>query len=264
MYPHILIGSYKLSTHLILNLLAAIAVGVMAQRRAVARGYRSTVTEIIDIVFYLALGVLGGAYLGLLIPYTINHFTGLAAPQDWWLSGQNWFGAVTGGSIAGLIYCRRNNRPVGWSFDLFAPLLPLGLAIVRVGCQLAGDSYGKLTNSWLAMRLPDDHGLWASRYPTQIVDALINLLILLILVGFEWWVARSGKPRGWPFEGFIFWLYVLLFCGQRLYFEGWRGDTPVLPGGLTWNHVYSLLGFIAAVVGIVYGLRRARRSYAET
>lgn len=257
MYPTIHIGSFALSTHLILNLLAAIAVGVAANRRSKVRGYHANINEIIDLVFYLALGVLGGAYLGLFIPYTVNHFfTGQPAPTQWWLSGQNWFGAVTGGLLAGLLYCKRHQRPVGWSLDLFAPLLPLGLAIVRIGCTLAGDSQGKLTNSWMAMRLPDDHGVWANRYPTQIVDALLNLLILFILLGFERWVAKSGKPRGWPFEGFLFWLYVLLFCGQRLYFEAWRADTPLLVGSLTWNHLYSLLGFLAALVAIAWGLRR--------
>ncbi len=257
MYPTIEIGSFALSTHLILNILAAIAVGIAANWRAKERGYSSDANEVINLVFYLTLGVLGGAYLGLLIPYTVNHFfTGQPAPAQWWLSGQNWFGAVAGGSLAGLLYCKHNQRPVGWSFDLFAPLLPLGLAIVRIGCLLAGDSYGKLTTSWLAMRLPDDHGLWASRYPTQIVDALLNLLILFILLGFERWVARRGKPQGWPFEGFLFWLYTLLFCGQRLYFETWRGDTPPLIGWLSWNHLYSLMGILAALAGIAWGLRQ--------
>jgi phosphatidylglycerol:prolipoprotein diacylglycerol transferase len=256
MYPAIPIGSYRLSTHLLLNLLAAITVGVFAWRRAARRDYRSTTAQTIDVVFYLALGVLGGAYLGLFIPYAVRAALEQPVPYQWWLSGQNWFGAVLGGSLAGVLYCKHNQRPIGWSFDLFAPLLPLGLAIVRIGCQLAGDSYGKLTTAWPAMLLPDDHGLWASRYPTQIVDALINLLILLILLGYERWVTRSRKPQGWPFEGFLFWLYVLLFCAQRLYFEGWRGDTPLLWGSLTWNHLYSFLGLAAALGGILYGLNR--------
>ena len=256
MYPAILIGSFKLSTHLILNLLAVVALSIAAARRMKARGYYADVNVAINLIFYLALGVLAGAYLALFIPYTVNYLTGQLAPAQWWLSGQNWFGAVAGGSLAGLLYCKRHQRPIGWSFDLFAPLLPLTLAIVRIGCLLAGDSYGKLTTSWLAMRLPDDHGLWASRYPTQIVDALLNLLILFILLGFERWAARRGKPQGWPFEGFLFWLYTLLFCGQRLYFETWRGDTPPLIGSLSWNHLYSLLGLLAALAGITWGLRQ--------
>ncbi len=56
---------------------------------------------------------------------------------------------------------------MGWSFDLFAPLLPLALAIVRTGCLLAGDSYGKETTAWPAMVLPDVNGVWVSRYPAQ-------------------------------------------------------------------------------------------------
>jgi len=260
MYPAIPIGTFNLSTHLILNILAAVILGIAVTRRQKPRGIILDVNASVNLVFYLTLGVLGGAYLALFIPYVVNYFfLGQPVPAQWWLAGQNWFGAVAGGSLAGLLYCKRYHYPIGKSFDHYAPFLPLTLAIVRIGCLLAGDSYGKLTDSWLAMRLPDVHGVWANRYPTQIVDGLLNLLLMFILLGYERWTARQGKPQHWPFEGFLFWLYVLLFCGMRLYFESWRGDTPLLVGSLTWNHLYSLLGCLAALATIAWGLRQRNK-----
>jgi prolipoprotein diacylglyceryltransferase len=105
------------------------------------------------------------------------------------------------------------------------------------------------------MTLPDTNGLWASRYPTQPVDILINLLIAALLFGFERWAAPHRTP-GWPFSGFLFWLYVLIFCAQRMYFEFWRADTLILIAPFTWNHLYCAIGLILAGIGIWRGLHK--------
>ena len=253
MYPYISLGSFNLSTHLLLDLLAAIVVGLLARYRSRREYPNLPAAELVDLIFYLFCGVLGGALVGAVLPYLVMFLFGRPMPPYWWMGWQNWFGAVTGGSLAGLLFCRRYRRPLGWSYDLFAPLLPIALAIVRTGCLMAGDSQGKLTRSWVALYLPDAEGYWAYRYPTQPVDIAMNLLIAAILFGFAAWVRRSGRPQGWPFAGFLFWLYVLLFCTQRLYFEFWRADTPVLWGPFTWNHLYCLLGLAAALAGMLSG-----------
>ena len=256
MIPDVAIGAFVLKTHLLTNLAAGLVVGAWARRRSLSRFPVFGLHEKIDLVFYLFCGVLGGALVGATLPYVLMSLGGTPMPPWWWMGWQNWFGAVTGGALSGLLYCYRNQRPVGWSFDLFAPLLPVGLAIVRVGCLLAGDSQGKLTTAWPAMVLPDPNGVWASRYPTQPVDIAINVLLAGVLFGFE--KARGAlwhKPASWPFEGFVFWLYVLLFCSQRFYFEFWRADTPVLWYPFSWNHLYCVMGLGLAVWGMWRGLR---------
>ncbi len=258
MLPYITLGSWTISTHLLLDLSAAIVVGVLAKWRSRREYPNLALAEIIDLTFYLFCGVLGGALIGALLPYLIMALFGKPLPPWWWMGWQNWFGAVAGGSLSGLLYCRRHQRPIGWSFDLFAPLLPVGLILVRTGCLLAGDSHGKETTDWPAMFLPDPSGYWASRYPTQIVDILLGVLIAILLFSFDGFVQRClKKPQGWPFAGFKFWLYVFLFCSQRFYFEFWRADTPLLFGSLTWNHLYAAGGLILAVGVTAYRMRAA-------
>jgi phosphatidylglycerol:prolipoprotein diacylglycerol transferase len=266
MYPEIMLGSFGLSTHLLLDILAAVALGVGMRLRSRRAFPNFTFYFAVDLLFYLFCGVLSGALLGATLPYLVMSWFGHPLPPYWYMGWQNWFGAVAGGSLAGLLFCRRYNRPVGWSFDLLAPLLPVSLAIVRIGCLMAGDSQGKLTTHWPALVLPDTQGVWASRYPTQIADIGMNILIAVVLFSFESWSTRR-KGSGWPFAGFLFWLYVLIFCAQRMYFEFWRADTLVLVAPFTWNHLYCVIGLILAGVGITYGLRRSassafRRPYA--
>ncbi len=47
-------------------------------------------------------------------------------------------------------------------------MIPLTLAVARVGCLLAGCCYGRETTAWPALVLSDVHGFWASRYPTHV------------------------------------------------------------------------------------------------
>jgi phosphatidylglycerol:prolipoprotein diacylglycerol transferase len=254
-----MLGSFGLSMHLLMTIIAAMVVGVGGRIRSRHEYPNPSFNFSVNLIFYLFCGVLSGALLGATLPYLVMSWFGHPLPPYWYMGWQNWFGAVTGGSLAGLLFCRRYQCPVGRSFDFVAPLLPVALAIVRIGCQLAGDSQGKLTTHWPAMVLPDTHGVWASRYPTQIVDIFINLLIAGFLLGLERWIARRKSP-GWPFAGFLFWLYILLFCTLRIYFEFWRADTLVLVAPFTWNHLYCVIGLVLAGVGMVRGMRKAGMS----
>lgn len=96
------------------------------------------------------------------------------------------------------------------------------------------------------------------RYPTQLVSLAMNLLLACILFGFEFYGRRRGRPSGWPFPGFLFLLYVELYCLGRIYFEFWRADMYPWVGPLTYTHLYCFIGIILATWAIARGLRRAR------
>jgi phosphatidylglycerol:prolipoprotein diacylglycerol transferase len=251
MFPILRIGPLQLQTHLLLTLAAALLVGVGAWLRSRRRFPEVNAAEVIDITFYLFCGVALGALVGATLPYLLMVPFGRPLPPYWYMGWQNWFGAVTGGVLAGALYCRKHRRPFGWSLDLFAPLLPLVLAVVRLGCLLAGDSYGKETTSWLAVYLPDMYGRWAMRYPSQPVDILIGLLMAGALFALERGL-HAHRP-GWYFDGWLFWLYVLVFCLQRFYLEFWRADTPPLFGPFSWNHLYCVIGICLALGAMASG-----------
>jgi phosphatidylglycerol:prolipoprotein diacylglycerol transferase len=227
---------------------------------------------------FLQVGLLLGASLEVALPYLADYlFQGKPLPPGWW-GGQRALGALAGCALAGYLICRARRLPVGRSFDLFAVPLPLGIAVARVGCLLQGCCYGREADAWPALVLPDVHGQWTSRYPTQMADILANLLIFAVLVAVEQYGKgrastplpegkgehtsppreRPGEGESWPFDGFLFLLFVALHYGQRFVFEFWRADSSPLVGPLSWTHLYCVVGVGLATWGIARNLRRRR------
>ncbi|NOZ50795.1 MAG: hypothetical protein GXP37_12235 [Chloroflexi bacterium] len=255
MYPTIEIGSVQVATYSLAEFLAVFVlfVGVHQRQRHLPKAARD---DHFLIGFMLVVsGALLGAWLGANLPHLVDRLLGRQAPPLSWWQGRHWMGVVSGGALAGYLYCRKYGLPVGLRFDLFAPMLPLTLATVRLGCLAAGCCYGLPTDAWPGMVLPDINGLWVSRYPTRITSMIANILIALILLGFERYARQHlRKPRGWPFPGFLFLLYLQLYAIQRFFFEFWRADMPHLAGAFTWTHLYSLLWIVFATAGMAQGL----------
>jgi len=253
-HPAINLGSRPISLYAIFNGLAVVVVFVGVRLRTHTWEYSRSIHDTINAIFQALLGAAIGAWLVVRVPMGVECLLGRRAGTDLLHGGLNWLGAVTGGSVAGYLYCRRNDLPAGKAFDLFAPVVPLAHAVGRVGCLLTGCCYGKETSAWPAMVLPDYSGVWASRYPTRIVSIAANVLIFLILVAFERYAVKR-KSKGWPFEGFLFLAYAELYCLQRFLFEFWRADMLVLFGPFTWNHLYCAAGIVWASIAVVRGLR---------
>jgi prolipoprotein diacylglyceryltransferase len=66
---------------------------------------------------------------------------------------------------------------------------------------------------------------------------------------------RVGNTRGWPFDGFLFLLYIALFCVERFGMEWLRGDRIPLLGPLSWVHLATLAGLAAAIAIIAWRVR---------
>jgi len=72
--------------------------------------------------------------------------------------------------------------------------------------------------------------------------------------------SRPDKPLGsriWPFDGFIFLLFILLFFLQRFIIAFFRVSPPPVFGLLSWVHLQSVLGMGIAIVLIVLNFARS-------
>src|SRR5690349_12161810 len=78
------------------------------------------------------------------------------------------FGALLALFALALVQARFYKEAPGKRLDWIASILPLTLAIYRIGCLLTGCCFGAVTDGPLGLYLPDEAGLWAERYPTQI------------------------------------------------------------------------------------------------
>jgi len=121
----------------------------------------------------------------------VGVFAGWVGAKAWYVAVQHgrrfdgWCvqGAILGGAIGvGLVLLAGTSVPAGAYLNATAPGLMLGMAVGRPGCFLGGCCYGRPTASrW---------GIWSSdrqlgirRIPTQLIEALLCLLIGLSALG---------------------------------------------------------------------------------
>ena len=252
MFPIIEIGSIHLSTYGAIYGLAIVVGGMLGLHRLVQGGipmHHATRFVVLPI-----WGGIAGAFLAGGIASLLRSFTTGGIPT--WQGGTAFMGALIGGGSVALLYCRRYGLPLGRAFDLWWLFVPLGQAIGRLGCLAAGCCYGKPTDSWLGVYLPNVHGDWMVRYPTQLMSSAANLLIFVGLLAFERYGAhRRGKGQGWPFDGFLFLLYVNLYCFKRFTIEFLRGDYNPVVGPFSVTHIACFILFFVSSALMLRGLR---------
>jgi phosphatidylglycerol:prolipoprotein diacylglycerol transferase len=146
-----------------------------------------------DMVLWAYVGGWVGARL-FVIPTGWRYF--IDAPLAFLLSGSGWawYGGVIGGAVAVLVWARRAGVPGLLIADIAAPALAIGLAVGRVGCQLAGDGdYGVPTDLPWGMSYPDGVVPTTERvHPTPIYELVCYVAIFVVL----WRQRHRGLPAG--------------------------------------------------------------------
>jgi len=156
--------------------------------------------------------------------------------------GLVYYGGLIGATISGLSYLAWKKLPVWKIADILAPSIALGSVFGRIGCLLNGCCYGRACDLPWAIRFPFDHETHGHPvHPTQIYDALLNLILYLALA---WLFRRHTKtrmkvgklrmdkseqavPRSCSLaDGQIFALYLIGYAIFRTISESFRGDYP--------------------------------------
>ncbi len=218
--------------------------------------------------FLATLGALGGVLLPALTPMFVRFLrTGSWGAGE----GLSIIYALLGGFGVAILYFWRQHAPIGQALDLGGLPAPLAQAIGRLGCFAAGCCAGKPTTSWLGMYQPNAYGEWAMRYPTQLLSAAADLGIFLILLLVErYGLRRAGRnkesapslptdqalsastepgwtlARGWPFDGFLFLLYVAIFSLKRFVVAFLREEPAPMLGPFSLMHLYAIAGLAMA------------------
>jgi phosphatidylglycerol:prolipoprotein diacylglycerol transferase len=266
--PVLHVGGLIVHTYTLIYIIAIVLAALLAYHRVQRLGARQR-----DVLLATALIFVGGALGALAGPRVIVFLQRLLRPDtaaDW--GGTSVLGVVGGGMLTALACCLIYRVPVGRAFDLGGLPVPLAQAIGRLGCLAAGCCYGRATDSWLGMYLPDDNHVWQVRYPTQLLSAGVDLLIFIALLAVERYGnarlrASTASPdppgRTWPFNGFLFLLYAALYCLKRFLIEFLRGDAlPPLWGPL--NLVQLLCAIVFVTVAGVMAWRWRHSGVAAT
>lgn len=243
MHPTLLrLGSFELSTYGVLVAAGYVAGILWLKRRREEMGL--TENRFWDLVYWLFGGALIGGKIGfVIVERDVTLF---------WHDvryGFVFYGGFLGAALAGWIASRRMKFSFVKLSDYFGVALPIGHAIGRLGCLMAGCCYGAHTDLPWGVPLAGD----PSRHPTQVYEAIANALIALT-------VARIGLPRvrdGRWRAGSAFLLYILLYAGARFAIEFLRADDRgFMLAGLSPSQ-WTALGAVIAATTVIAWPRKA-------
>ena len=211
---------------------------------------------IADVTLWLLIGSIVGARFVYVTTYWQQEFANQPLSEIFMLQhgGLVYYGGLIGATVAGFVYLTRKKLPVWKIADILAPSIALGSVFGRIGCLLNGCCYGRACDLPWAIHFPishETHG--AALHPTEIYDALLNLILYLALA----WLFRRKK-----FDGQILALYFIGYAICRSTAELFRGDYPIdhIHAGLTSAQVVSI-GIFAA--GVILWIWRSRKIAAK-
>lgn len=207
--------------------------------------------------------ILVGAIIGARLVHVIDRPEAyLARPLDFfavWNGGMAAWGGILGGVVGGLIYFRRAGFDLRDVLDAAAPAMILGQGLGRLACIPNGDAYGAPANlPWAfvytnpaAMVPPDLLGVPLHPYPVY------ELMFDLALFGVLWSVRK--RPPFATAPGLLFVFYLGVYSIGRFLLTYTRMER-VWFLGLQEAQVFSIAGFVAAMVLLVFLLRPPQRA----
>ena len=197
----------------------------------------------------LMLWIVAGVIVGARIYFLVQNDFGSYLAVPWrmfavWEGGLAFFGGLFGGTIAAFLYTLREGLSFPRVADLFAPAIPLGAAIGRVSCGLAGMDYGTPTTlPWgVVYTNPNSYAPvdGVARHPAQFYELVGDLLIAWLLI----------KLPGKLPDGALFLAYLLLFSVLRFLVFFTRGNVDVVALGLK-NAQWTALAILAVSVPLL-------------
>ncbi len=248
-----------IATAVLLGLLLATALG---RRRGIDPAL------IADLLPFLV----GGAVLGARLYYVTlewrqyqGHWLDALAI---WRGGIAIHGALLGGILTTVLFCRWRRQPFWPLLDVLVPAVALGQAIGRWGNFFNSEAFGLPTDlPWkLTIPLPNRPLAFldvATFHPTFLYESLWNLGVLALLLGL---FRAAGRGRLRLLPGALSCVYLMAYSSGRVWIEGLRLDPlcllaepPFCVGGVRMAQLVSLLLIAAGGLGLwwLYGRQRA-------
>jgi phosphatidylglycerol:prolipoprotein diacylglycerol transferase len=231
-----------------------VALGFWAGSWIAAREYRRRGGRAED-AWALCLWMLAGAFV---VSHGLAVVTRPGGPT--WAAllsgaGQVWYGALLGGLATAFLMARRLGIRLPVFLDAVAPGIPIGHALGRIGCHLAGDGdWGTVTDHPWGVAYENAYIGWPHPpgvrvHPTPLYEAAAYVAIFALL----WASRRRLEPR----PGALLALYLLLAAPTRFAIEGIRVNPEVL-WSLTQAQLLSLALFTTAALWLLLSPRPDR------
>ncbi len=248
MYPILFqLGHFELRSYGVFVVLAIIVGLWISSKEANRKGLDPSLVQ--NLAFYALFGGIVGAR----IYFVLFSDPGYFLQNPWqvlaiWRGGIGVIGALLGGVLVAVWYCRRKKISFLRFADTLAPGIPLGQTIGQFACLLNGDSYGRPTNLPWAITYTDSRSLAPLNvplHPIEIYEMVAYFLVFLLV-----WLTRQ-KYRT---DGFAFFTYLAGYGIARFSVEFFRGNPAMFGLGIPAAHVFSVIIILASMTGFLrYG-----------
>jgi len=247
------IGAFPLRAYALCIIAGIIVALVIATRRWQARGGTADSMELM-VVVGVPFGIVGARLYHVITDYQLYFGPG-RQPLDAlkiWQGGLGVWGAIAFGVLGGYLVAQRRKIAFPAVLDAIAPAILVAQAIGRLGNWFNQELFGRPTTLPWGLEIaqqyrPAAYAQFAIFHPTFLYEILWNLGAAVLLV----WLDRRFRLG----HGKVFALYVMLYCAGRFWIEALRIDTVNEIGGFRLNNYTALIGFLVALVWLIWLIR---------
>ena len=218
--------------------------GILWVKKAARRvGLAFSYKDASNLVCATALGGLLGGRVGYFLLYAPADFWGKPLQiLRFWEGGLSAHAGFLGGVVGLYVYAKKQNLPLLPALDLVAAIAPWGIFLGRVGNFLNGELYGTTSTLPWALHFFSPSGWTGPSHPSQLYEALLEGLLLLIYGQIRLWAFQA------PRSGRLFGELLLGYSLLRIFCEIFRmADAPLILG-LTRGTFYSILLFLSGTL----------------
>lgn len=161
--------------------------------------------------------LLSGGLLYILVTYSFEDLITYIRNLDFSFlisGGLVFYGGLLGGVFGGIVCSKILRIEISVVERCIVPYIPLGHAIGRIGCLLAGCCHGFAYNGFLAVR----RTLYSqvnTYFPIQVIEAILDILIFIVLLLY-------AKKEHKKYD--ILCAYLIIYSIVRFFLEFFRGD----------------------------------------
>lgn len=207
-----------------------------------------------NVLLILILGVMAGGRLGYMLLYDLE--TLLRSPIKLfyiWEGGMASHGGIAGLTAAVAYLAFRYKQPFWKVADIIVTLGPAGVLFGRIANFVNGELWGTETLVRWAVVFPDAVPYGVPRHPSQLYEAALEGLVVLIYLQWRFWRSKVTHRTPGQLSGEFFALYAIL----RIFGEQFREPDADPIFGLSRGVFYSVLMLIVGVVFMVLARKRA-------
>jgi phosphatidylglycerol:prolipoprotein diacylglycerol transferase len=220
-----------------------------------AAGPPATGEQVDDFILWATLGIIVGGRLGHVFFYTPDLiWTDPLEVLKVWNGGMSFHGGALGVFLAMIGFAWRNKLDLWRLGDLSSMVVPIGLLLGRVANFINGELWGRPTDGpfgvvFCNQQIVETYGTcpagYVARHPSQLYEAALEGLVLLVVLWFAAYKGRLLERRG-----VVMGLFVALYGAFRISLENVRQPDQgleSLPLGLT-------MGMYLSIPMVLFGL----------